>query len=105
MCSYKHLTTISSMFSLCIPVIDSSISMEHVYCEFYKLNIGKINSVKIIPNKQKTQNNHNYSKAYINYDSVNKNSPIIKHFLTTDRNINVFYNNGPWFWKVYKTNS
>jgi hypothetical protein len=99
------------MFSLCIPTVDDSVSTEQIYREFYRLNLGTISNIKLIKNKIKrtkgqiiTTHTVTY-RAFINYKTVDENNSIYQHFQKSEDNINVFHSDGPWFWKVYKSNS
>ena len=88
------------VYSLCVPSMDESITNDSVFYEIGKLALGKILNIVLVPNKHGDS-----QKAFINFESIKDTHEIITYLNSSkDNHINVFYANGPWFWKVYKSN-
>jgi hypothetical protein len=98
-----------SSISLCIPRVLSSITQDHIRNVFNKLNIGIINRIDIIPNKQivtKTNPNTNpnttkYNRVFIHFKKWNDsdNARIAQERFSKGKDIKVIYHE-PWFWKI-----
>jgi len=81
--------------TLCIPKILSNTTKESIHDIFKKLNIGTIDHIDIIRNKNLS------NKAFIHFSKWNNggNADIVKERLLIGKDIKIVYDE-PWFWKI-----
>jgi hypothetical protein len=84
---------------MCIPQIESTISIDFVKKTLNNIKIGSIFNMYEIPNKE----NKKY-KRIIFYVKLIENAPataIINERFSNKKNVKVFYKN-PLYWKIYE---
>ena len=88
----------SKQISLCIPRVDKNITCSDVKDIMQKLDIGEIDHVDMIPNKNKDDQSKRAFIHFRNWISSERTNKIYE-ILKTGKNIKVVYNE-PWFWKI-----
>uniref|UniRef100_A0A6C0KDX5 RRM domain-containing protein n=1 Tax=viral metagenome TaxID=1070528 RepID=A0A6C0KDX5_9ZZZZ len=81
---------------LCIPRVLSTVKNYEIQHVFHKLNIGNINYISFIPNKDK----HTYKVfVYLSKWFDNEKALMIKTKLNNGETLFIVYDY-PWFWKI-----
>ena len=87
------------MSSICIPLIDSSISKDYIYQTICSLKIGNIEKITEIP----LRNDPTHKRIIIKINwNRNLKAINLQKTLATTGSIKVVYDM-PWYWKVVTT--
>jgi hypothetical protein len=83
--------------SICIPRVDNRFTKEFIQSIFNNCQLGKIDSIDIVPNHKE---NAKFNRIFVHYSSMSSEFHLKR--LLGGGSLKVVYE-GPWFWKCVQS--